>query len=89
MKKQSDWLFGLINIKSDLERFLTDDYKDYKYGKPSEAAKALIEKTKQLDSILLSMKKDLDLAGDFLAPGMKQSLVDDINKLISRHFEGL
>lgn len=89
MNKQSDWIFDLLNktAKLDIEQFLDGTYDGYEYGKPTDAAKALIEKTKILDGLLDSMQKDLDLAGQFLEPGMRASLLKDIKRMIVNHFE--
>ena len=50
--------------------YFSDRYKDYEYGNPRDAAKNIWdETTKYLDEI----EKNLKLAGEFLAPAMKQA----------------
>ncbi len=62
-------------INTKLNLYLDAKYDDYEYGDPQEAAKILINKVAELKETL---KKAEELAGDFLAPGVKQRLKNEL-----------
>jgi len=68
----------------NLERFLNEKYKDYQYGNPQKAAQNLINNLKEIEKILNDSKGQVDLAGSFLAPGMSDSFLKDLNNMILR-----
>jgi len=54
-------------------------YTDYEYGNPIEASKKIIE---DMNKYLDEVSKNLNLAGNFLAPAMKDFLLKNLIKNI-------
>mgnify|MGYP007016050349 CR=1 FL=1 len=66
----------------NLSRFaFDDDYKNYEYGKPSVAAENI---WKDVNEFLNNLNKNLDLAGEFLSPGIKEATLKTIIENIKR-----
>jgi len=65
---------------SDLSRFFSKEYDDYKHGNPKKAASQLYSLT--ID-YLNDVEKNLELAGTFLAPVIK----DEVWKMIEKNFK--
>ncbi len=64
-------------IEQGLEDYMGEDYEEYEYGDPAEAARAIKEK---IDELVGELKKDLDTAGEFLRPGLKKATMNYIKK---------
>jgi len=64
-------------IEQGLDHYTSEDYEEYEYGDPAEAARAIKEK---IDRLIGELKKDLDTAGGFLRPGLKKATLNYIKK---------
>lgn len=68
-------------MSEHLDKFLTGEYVNYKYGNPELAAKIL--KT-ALHIIEESIQTAKDQAGDFLAPGIVSAFKKDLAQVINK-----
>jgi hypothetical protein len=65
-------------IYANLKQYLGKEYKDYKYGNPSEAAKGIIESHSKLHEKLQIAKEK---AGSFNSPGLEYAYKKDLKAI--------
>jgi hypothetical protein len=68
-------------------RFRDDpEYANYEYGEPQEASKRAVTTLSQVQTLLVSLQKDIQLAGEFLSPALRIDVKKDLNALSFRYF---
>ena len=73
----------VLNEGSELDRYFSIEYKDYKYGDPQKAAKELKKALKKIDDILSGeVASALHDAGSALMPGMNSAFKSELQKFI-------
>lgn len=66
-----------------LHNYLDEEYEDYKFGNPYQAAINLVNKIEAIEKIFVECQADFELAGEFLAPGMKIAFKNNLTQLIN------
>lgn len=70
-----------------LHNYITEEYESYKYGNPYRAAINLVNKITDIEKIFIDCQEDFELAGEFIAPAMKEAFKNNLQQLIEEVLE--
>lgn len=76
-----------INESFAVSKFNSDEYDDYKYGKPKKAAELAELELNKIENALKALSAMSKEAGSALSPGFKKAIRTDLEKLINKNLK--